>query len=422
VIRAWQAHEIDIVVATSAFGVGMDQLDVRSVIHACVPENVDRFYQEVGRGGRDGNACISLTIFTDQDLVTAEGVNRSMIIGILRGRERWSRMFSHSRRIRLDERRYSVPIDVVPSLRAEDIGMVNDRNEEWNTRTLTLMSRAGLIELDSSPIPPSDSTGVVQNVPLQFPSRVVRILDEHHLDEEAWRTRVDPERTRARDRDERSFALMKEVLSPTRCLSEIFEEAYTIGSAGTGSPSRTIHVSRSCGGCQYCRSRGNEPFAGAMPRPLPSRLASTAIGQSLSSILQKRSGAVFWEPGALDRVTRVLWWVASQGFRSVVIGDELMEVVRAGLTPARANAIAPFLTPLSDYDLLTGGRVPTVVLAGVSRIPEQIVSSFAAANSPQRLLLLPTNATSASRPDRYLRDVIMPPRFTLSEFEAILAL
>jgi ATP-dependent DNA helicase RecQ len=422
VIRAWQAHEIDIVVATSAFGVGMDQPDVRSVVHACVPENVDRFYQEVGRGGRDGSACVSLTIFTDQDLETAESMNRSTIIGISRGRERWNRMFADQRRVPLEGSRYSVPIDVVPSLRVEDIGMVNDRNEEWNARTLTLMSRAGLIEIDSAPSARLDPGDTRQNEAPQFPTRVVRILDEHHQDEYAWKTRVEPERTRARNRDERSFALMREVLSPARCLSEIFEEAYTIGSFGTDSSSKSVRVSRSCGGCQYCRSHGREPFAGAMPRPLPSRLASTAIGQSLSSVLQERSGAVFWEPGALDRVSRVLWWVASQGFRHVVIGDELMEALRAGLTPARARSMVPFLTPLSQYDLLTGGKVPTVVLVGVSRVPEQIVSSLATANSPQRLLLLPTNATSSSRPDRYLRDVITPPRFSLSEFEAILGL
>ena len=53
---------IDVVVATSAFGLGIDQSDVRAVVHAALPEGASRLYQEIGRGGRDGNACASIVI------------------------------------------------------------------------------------------------------------------------------------------------------------------------------------------------------------------------------------------------------------------------------------------------------------------------------------------------------------------------
>ncbi len=64
----FMAGAIDVVVATNAFGMGVDKEDIRVVVHADLPRSPEAYYQEVGRGGRDGGPARCLLLFNHGDV------------------------------------------------------------------------------------------------------------------------------------------------------------------------------------------------------------------------------------------------------------------------------------------------------------------------------------------------------------------
>lgn len=244
-LRRWGANEIDLMVATSAFGVGVDKQDVRAVVHACFPENLDRYYQEVGRGGRDGWSAVCLLLPTTKDEKTARGINVRLMTPELM-QERWDAMFARSRPVEGAAYRHRLPVDATRAGLAGNFTYAE--NIRWNKRLLLQLHRArqlDLVTLELEPAETPDERREWVEVKVHFSPHTTRLAEL-----------ITEERTAERQRFDRGFDELNTVLERQRCVAVTLGALY--GMRGD---------QRNCGGCPVCRADG-WPLMNPLPLPV----------------------------------------------------------------------------------------------------------------------------------------------------------
>lgn len=324
-LAQWADNQLDIMIATSAFGVGMDKNDVRTVLHATVPENMDRFYQEVGRGGRDGFACTSLLIYSPQDIGQADRLSSQKLIGLELGLARWKKLWSRAEHV--DDNLYRINREWIHS----GLQLQSDENQLWNLRTVLMMVRAGVLELDTDlQSPPDKSTfadvsdyeAALEHISQKNQnSLVVRILIGNHTGEELWNSRIIPSREETRVAAEANRdALFNWLRTPQRSpLCDTLVDLYTLAEFIPG---------YACGGCPACRERQMSSSGYLVPPPLLLNPVASGAQQALSrwqalSGLPYASCFITYKPVIDDEWERDNWYH--------LVATLLVQLYRAGI-------------------------------------------------------------------------------------------
>jgi ATP-dependent DNA helicase RecQ len=408
-LAGWNAGSIDLVVATSAFGLGIDYPHVRTVIHACLPETLDRFYQEIGRGGRDGCACVSLLIPQVDDEEVARNLCLKKVISVDRGLQRWRSMFSHPSNKCEGYPRYAVPLDVPPGYEIDDIDLAGERNTDWNQRTLALMARSGLIRLVGAYTPELST----DSAPVQLER--IEILDEGHLDLAVWHLRVEPKRAAILAESRGSFDLLRKMAIGRECPTRLVASLYS---------SDKRYVALVCSGCRVCREDPTKRIQeGTVPYRRPPWDVQAQMATNLNSIWGVPGFAVVSYPlrpptkrsirdfsAAIERLDSYglrIW--ANVGAVPTWIAHTVAEALRG----------RPWIVQSSQYwDPIVWPTGARVVACSADTTPSSRAISKVTAGSP-RIVLVAEGSVDPDQNSRKLADIVPGPTYEFNEFLSV---
>ncbi|MDC1390756.1 protein DpdF [Gammaproteobacteria bacterium] len=251
----------DIVIGTSAFGLGIDNDQIRTVIHACLPENINRWYQEVGRGGRDGHYSSSILIPAYGDKKEAEKLS-VVVLKPETAHKRWALIWES--RVNIDNKNY---IDV-NSIELD--GYRGSYNRQWNAQVLQGLESLRCIQRALLPNYEAALLGLDigdQKSPRQW--ETIDLLDMGAHSESFFKRNWDEWRQPFVDESRSTLSDLTSLIHGSRaacskisdayCPNEKVEEIFGIASIG-------VRPKALCGRCPGCRSLGSPSVIESPPR------------------------------------------------------------------------------------------------------------------------------------------------------------
>ncbi|WP_434730725.1 DEAD/DEAH box helicase [Rhizobium binae] len=345
IVEQWAAGNIDVIIATSAFGMGVDKNDVRSVIHACLPDGPSRYYQEIGRAARDGRQGLAIALFTDtagqakDDIQSAISTASGSWLTRAKAEPRWKSLYESRLLGAWQGSNFTMTVDLNALPEKLRGRRSSDYNRSWNMSLLNLLQRADMIRITSC----GDET--------QEETWQVEVIDERLLgrdDASVWDdlfTLRSSEQKQA-TRDVRNFVEIMTNPTGACVLRSVF---------GLIQDPRADYIEE-CGRCPSCRKRGLLPPAAHEDRAFEANWGGNHILSP--SLLEGITIIVPEDPYMARGLVRVAQRLVRAGVEQFVVARDIADKLAAEL----AGTVAKFGFVLDHHSVLGS---PAVALADV---------------------------------------------------------
>jgi superfamily II DNA/RNA helicase len=373
-----RVSRFDIVIATSAFGLGIDYPGIRSVVHACLPETVDRWYQEVGRGGRDGDASVALLVPAHGDAQVAASLGLRMLTPELAA-DKWRHLWTSRRRV--GARSF---IDLHSPSPGTLPGSYTYR---WNSQLVRGLQELGQISRRGVTPWEADTLGLEWSAGQHDWEEVVLLTEQAH-DRDFFEQLWVPRRDQTAAPMAEAFEAMKSVVKRDTSTCAVISQAYAPDDGiwnQFGGAAATLAPEPGCGRCGHCRERHIPPPSLEPPYPAGAWATDIPLSAALTELLDHcpsaprvavltdeepaaRVGSIaplLWEAG-VSYFAGVRGWSPRRTRRWVFIDDTLDY-------PSQAPPVPGFVLPRSDALASDWWLVPAVRAQDVHGKPAPLI-------------------------------------------------